>query len=57
MLVAFRSTDNWTSAQRAGAAVLVGQATTAAIVGDEIWAVHPHFADAEAPTIEQGVFR
>lgn len=56
-LVAFRSTDDWTSAQRAGVATLVGQATTAAIVGDEIWAVHPHFADAEPPTIEQGVFR
>jgi hypothetical protein len=36
--------------------VLAGQATTAAVVGDEIWAVHPHFADAEPPTIEQGVF-
>jgi len=56
-LVAFRSSDNWASAQRAGIAVLNGQATTAAIVGDEIWAVHPHFADADAPTIERGVFR
>jgi hypothetical protein len=56
-LVAFRSNDNWASAQRAGVAVLNGQATTAAIVGDEIWAVHPHFADAEAPTIERGVFQ
>jgi sugar lactone lactonase YvrE len=56
-LVAFRSNDDWASAQRAGVAVLVGQATTAAAVGDEVWAVHPHFADAEPPTIEQGVFR
>jgi sugar lactone lactonase YvrE len=55
-LVAFRSSDNWISAQRVGAAVLNGQATTAAIVGDDIWAVHPHFADAEPPTIERGVF-
>ena len=55
-LVAFTSNDNWTSAQRAGVAVLNGQATTAAIVGDEIWAVHPHFADAAPPTIERGVF-
>jgi len=56
-LVAFRSTDDWASAQRAGVAVLAGQATTAAAVGAEVWAVHPHFGDAEAPTIEQGVFQ
>lgn len=55
-LVAFTSNDDWATAQRAGVAVLAGQATTAAAVGDEIWAVHPHFADAERPTIEQGVF-
>jgi sugar lactone lactonase YvrE len=55
-LVAFASNDNWTSAQRVSVAILNGQATTAAIVGDEIWAVHPHFADAEPPTIERGVF-
>jgi sugar lactone lactonase YvrE len=56
-LVAFRSNDNWASAQRDGVALLNGQATTAAIVGDEIWAVHPHFADAEPPTIERGTFQ
>ena len=55
-LVAFRSTDDWATAQRAGVAVLAGSATTAAAVGDEVWAVHPHFADDERPTIEQGVF-
>ena len=55
-LVAFRSNDDWATAQRAGVAVLAGQATTAAAVDGEIWAVHPHFADAERPTIEQGVF-
>ena len=55
-LVAFTSNDDWATAQRAGVAVLAGQATTAAAVGDEVWAVHPHFADAERPTIEQGVF-
>jgi hypothetical protein len=56
-LVAFRSNDDWASAERAGVAVLAGQATTAAAVGADIWAVHPHFADAEPPTIEQAVFR
>jgi sugar lactone lactonase YvrE len=56
-LVAFRSNDDWATAQRAGVAVLAGQATTAAAVGAEVWAVHPHFGDAEAPTIEQGMFQ
>jgi hypothetical protein len=56
-LVAFTSSDDWATAQRAGVAVLNGQATTAAAVGDELWAVHPHFADAEAPTIERALFR
>lgn len=55
-LVAFTSNDDWATAARSGVAALAGQATTAAAVGDEIWAVHPHFADAERPTIEQGVF-
>jgi len=55
-LVAFRSNDDWATAQRAGVAVLAGQATTAAAAGDEVWAVHPHFNDAERPTIEQAVF-
>jgi sugar lactone lactonase YvrE len=56
-LVAFSSNDNWMSAERVGVALLNGQATTAAIVGDEIWAVHPHFNDAEPPTIERGLFQ
>lgn len=56
-LVAFMSNDNWASAERVAVATLNGQATTAAVVGDEIWAVHPHFGDAEPPTIERGVFR
>ena len=55
-LVKFRSSDGWATAQRAGVAVLAGQATTAAAVGNDVWAVHPHFNDAERPTIEQGVF-
>lgn len=57
-LVAFRSDDNWMSAQRVGVATLTGgAATTVAIVGDELWAVHPHFNDQEPPTIERGVLR
>ena len=56
-VVKLRSGDDWATAQRAGVATLVGQATTAAAVGDDIYAVHPHFADADAPSVEQAVFR
>jgi hypothetical protein len=56
-IVKLRSGDDWATAQRAGVAMLVGQATTAAAVGGDIWAVHPHFADADAPSFEQGVFK
>lgn len=56
-VVALRSNDNWASAQTAGFAPLTGQATTAAAVGDDIYVVHPHFADAEAPSIELANFQ
>lgn len=56
-LVAFRSDDNWATAHRVAVAALNGQATTAAVVGDDVWAVHPHFGDAAPPTIERGVFQ
>jgi sugar lactone lactonase YvrE len=56
-VVALTSSDEWASAQRAAVATVVGQATTAAAVGTEIYAVHPHFADAEPPSIEQAVFQ
>jgi sugar lactone lactonase YvrE len=55
-VVAFASTDDWATARRAGVAKLTGQATTAAQVGPDIWAVHPHFGDAERPSLEQAVF-
>jgi hypothetical protein len=56
-VVALRSNDNWATAQTAGSATLQGQATTAAAVGDDIYAVHPHFADADPPSIERATFR
>jgi len=56
-LVEFRSDDNWATANRVAEAVLNGQATTVAVVGNELWAVHPHFGDAEPPTIERAVLR
>jgi sugar lactone lactonase YvrE len=51
------SNDDWATAQRAAVATLMGQATTAAAVGSEIWAVHPHFNDADPPSLEQAVFK
>jgi hypothetical protein len=56
-VVKLKSGDDWATAQRAGVATLVGQATTAAAVGDDIWAVHPHFADADPPSFEQAIFK
>jgi sugar lactone lactonase YvrE len=56
-VVKLRSSDDWATAQRAAVATLAGQATTAAAVGDDIWAVHPHFMDADPPSFEQAVFR
>ncbi len=55
--VALTSTDDWATASRAAVATLVGQATTAAAVGNDIWAVHPHFMDADPPSFEQAVFK
>jgi sugar lactone lactonase YvrE len=55
-VVKLRSSDDWATAQRAGVARLNGQVTTAAAVGDDIYAVHPHFSDAERPSIEKAVF-
>jgi sugar lactone lactonase YvrE len=56
-VVKLKSGDDWASAQRAGVAVLVGQATTAAAVGGDVYAIHPHFGDADPPIIEQAIFR
>ncbi|MDD9896066.1 MAG: hypothetical protein OXU24_09795 [Gammaproteobacteria bacterium] len=47
----YSSNDHWNTAQLIGMASFTGQATTAAAVGDEIFVVQPHFADAEPPEI------
>lgn len=52
-VVTLRSTDDWASAELAGVATYSGQATTAAAVGDALYVVHPHFADADPPSIER----
>jgi len=55
--VALTSADDWATATRVAVATLVGQATTAAAVGKDIWVVHPHFGDADPPSLEQAVFK
>lgn len=56
-VVLLTSNDDWATAQRAGIARLTGQTTTAAARGNEVWAVHPHFGDAEPPSLERAVFQ
>lgn len=55
-VVALTSDDDWTTAAVAGIATYEGQATTAAVVGDDVYVVHPHFADDEPPTVERVTF-
>jgi sugar lactone lactonase YvrE len=57
LAVALTSSDDWATASRAAVATLVGAATTAAVVGKDVWAVHPHFNDADPPSLEQAVFK
>lgn len=50
------SSDGWASARIVGASPNTGQATTAAAVGAEIYAVFPHFNDQDPPSIQRAVF-
>jgi sugar lactone lactonase YvrE len=56
-VVALTSSDNWMTAQVAGVAPYETQATTAAVVGDEVYIVHPHFADEDPPSVSRAVFQ
>jgi sugar lactone lactonase YvrE len=56
-VVALTSADDWASAQLAGQAPYGTQATTAAVVGDDVYVVQPHFGDAEPPKIERVTFK
>ena len=55
-VVALTSEDEWATAQLAGVAPYESSATTAAAVGDDIYVIHPHFADADPPSLERVVF-
>jgi hypothetical protein len=56
-VVALSSNDEWATAQLAGVAPFTGQGTTGAVVGDDIYVVQPHFADAEPPVFERVTFQ
>ena len=55
-VVALTSDDDWATAGVAGIASYEEQATTAAVVGDDVYVVHPHFADDDPPSFERVVF-
>jgi sugar lactone lactonase YvrE len=52
--VALSSTDDWATASAAGKGTFSMQGTTAAVAGDDVYVVHPHFGDPNAmPSIEK----
>ena len=52
-VVALTSQDDWRSAEVEAVGTYETQATTAAVVGDEIYVVHPHFGDEDSPSVER----
>lgn len=52
-VVALRSNDEWATAEIAGVGAFEGQGTTAAVVGDDLYVSHPHFADQDPPTFSR----
>jgi sugar lactone lactonase YvrE len=56
-VVMLTSEDDWATAQRVAVASYETQATTGALVGDNIYVVHPHFADQDPPSLERVIFQ
>lgn len=56
-VVALTSADEWVTAALAGVAAYEPQATTAAVVGDDVYVVHPHFADDDPPSVSRVEFQ
>jgi sugar lactone lactonase YvrE len=54
--LAYRSDDNWNSAELVATASFEGQATTGAAVDDDIYVILPHFNDAEPPELLRADF-
>ena len=55
-VVALTSADDWATAEVAGVAAYEIQGTTAAVVGDDVYVVHSHFADEDPPSVERVVW-
>ena len=55
-VVLLTSNDDWATAQRTAQAPFTEQATTGAVVGDDVYVVHPHFMDANPPSLEKVAF-
>ncbi len=56
-VVALTSSDDWMTADLAGVAAYEPQGTTAAVVGDDVYVVHPHFADDDPPSVTRVEFQ
>jgi hypothetical protein len=56
-VVALTSSDQWNSAELVGAAPYDVMATTVAVVGDDLYVVHPHFRDDGVPSVERVKFQ
>jgi sugar lactone lactonase YvrE len=56
-VVGLKSSDDWATAQMDGEAKFAIQGTTAAAVGNDLYVVHPHFADADPPSVERVTLR
>ena len=52
-VVVLTSSDEWASAELVGSAPYEVMATTVAVVGDQLYVVHPHFRDEGTPSIER----
>lgn len=55
-VVALTSTDDWTTAEVAGVATFDTPATTAAVVDDEVYVVHPVFEGDDPPSVSRVTF-
>ncbi|MBM63124.1 MAG: hypothetical protein CL484_09275 [Acidobacteria bacterium] len=56
-VVALTSTDAWATADLDSVATYETQATTAAVVDDDVYVVHPHFGDGLPPSVTRVEFQ
>jgi sugar lactone lactonase YvrE len=56
-VVALTSSDQWNSAEAVGVAPYDVMASTVAVVGEDLYVVHPHFRDEGVPSVERVEFR